>query len=79
MASIFRCRARQLGFQTLYRHGRPLAQLHAPRTATKLQPLQIVQWCLLQGHVYLRAEKLKHPQDYKLADSALQTVYQPRA
>jgi len=70
---IFRFRPRELGFQMLYRDGRPLAQVRAARAATKLPPLKEMQWCLLQGHLYLRVEKLKHPQDYKLAHSALQT------
>ena len=70
---VFRFRPREQGFQMLYRDGRPLPQIHVPREIVKLPPLKVMQWCLLGGHVYLRLEKLKHPQDYKLSHTALQT------
>jgi len=70
---LFRFRPRHLGFQMLYRDGRPLPQVQVPRGASKLPELKVLQWCLLDGHVYLRLEKLKQPLEYKLAHSALQT------
>ncbi|MCE9551945.1 MAG: right-handed parallel beta-helix repeat-containing protein, partial [Planctomycetes bacterium] len=70
---VFRFRPREQGFQMLYRDGRPLAQVHVPREIVKLPALKVMQWCLLGGHVYIRLEKLKHPLDYKLSHTALQT------
>jgi hypothetical protein len=70
---IFRFRPRHLGFQMLYRDGRPLPQIHVPPGAVKLPGLKELQWCLLDGRVYLRMEKLKQPLEYKLSHSVLQT------
>jgi len=70
---VFRFRPRHQGFQMLYRDGRPLPQIRVPRSASKLPDLKPLQWCLHDGHVYLRMEKRKQPMDYKLAHSLLQT------
>jgi hypothetical protein len=70
---VYRFRPAGLGYQSLFRDGRPLRQFPVDRLAGNIPPLRPLEWCLKDSYIYLCTEKNKHPMDYVLSHSFQKT------
>jgi hypothetical protein len=78
--SIFRFRPAALRHQILYLDGKP-AQRRLPTTDKLLPKLEPLQWSLLEGNIYFRAEPNKLLREYELSHTSLPvgiTIYEAR-
>lgn len=77
---IFRFRPSRTSFQMLYRGERPAIRRTADR-AQGLPPLEPLEWCLYDRHVYFRTDRNKLPNEYNLSCAHLTvgiTLYEVR-
>lgn len=77
---IFRFLPPRMAHQILYLDGKPAKRVPAERLGP-LPPLEPLQWCLVDRHIYFRTENGQVPAAYNLAYAALPvgiTVYESR-
>lgn len=78
---IFRFAAERKSSHVLYLAGKPARRRPIEEGAPGIPPLEALEWCLRDGHVYFRVEPGKLPWAYELSHTALPvglTLYEVR-
>jgi hypothetical protein len=70
---IYRFRPQRLDACMLFLDGQPARRVPVAPLSRELPPLQPLEWCYLEPHVYFRVEPGRRPEDYALSHAVLST------
>ena len=69
--NVFTFRPHRLGYQQLFHQGQPLKQAQAGRWSANVPRLEPLEWALVKGKIYFRAEQGHLPVEYRLRHAGL--------